>query len=259
MKENETVKIAALAGEIMLSAGAETMRVEETMYRMMEAKGLTEIETFCTTTGIFACATGSDDEVVTVIKRVKVRSNNLEKIAKVNDLSRCFVEGRLDETAAIRQLDHIHNLLPYPVLIRIVAAAIASLCFAYLFGGIWMDALNTLITAILMQIPVILLERKTVIPTLVTITGGAFGTLIALTLFNLGIGENVEFIITGAIMPLVPGVALTNAIRDILDGNMLAGSARTLEALLTAVAIAAGVGIVLNWWMSLFGNLLISK
>ncbi|MCL2619456.1 MAG: threonine/serine exporter family protein [Defluviitaleaceae bacterium] len=254
MKENDTVKVAVAAGEIMLSAGAETMRVEETMYRMMEAKGLTEIESFCTTTGIFACATGSDDEVVTVIKRVKVRDNNLEKIAKVNELSRCFVEGRLDEKTAMKELNNIRHLLPYPNLLRIVAAAVASLCFAYMFGGTWVDAVNTLITAALMQVPVIFLERRRVVPTLVTIAGGAFGTLFALTLLNLGIGENVEFIITGAIMPLVPGVALTNAIRDILDGNMLAGSARTLEALLTAVAIAAGVGVVLTSWMAVFGG-----
>jgi len=254
VKENNTVKVAVCAGEIMLAAGAETMRVEETMVRMMESRGLAEIEAFCTTTGIFACATGADDEVVTVIKRVKVRDNNLEKVAKVNDVSRCFVERRLDEKAAMEQLSAIRELLPYPNLVRIIGAAVASLCFAYMFGGNWMDAINTLITATLMQIPVIYMERRRVVPALVTIAGGVFGTMFALTFLNLGVGENVEFIITGAIMPLVPGVALTNAIRDILDGNMLAGAARTLEALLTAVAIAAGVGVVLTSWMAVFGG-----
>ncbi|MCL2855743.1 MAG: threonine/serine exporter family protein [Defluviitaleaceae bacterium] len=254
MKENDAVKVAVAAGEIMLSAGAETMRVEETMVRMMHSQGLTEIEAFCTTTGIFACATGSDDEVVTVIKRVKFRDNNLEKIAKVNELSRCFVEGRVGTAAAMETLENIRSLLPYPNLIRIVAASIASLCFAYMFGGTWADAVNALIAAMLMQIPVLLMERRRVVPALTTIAGGIFSTSFALILLNLGVGENVEFIITGAIMPLVPGVALTNAIRDILDGNMLAGAARTMEALLTAVAIAAGVGVVLTSWISVFGG-----
>ena len=47
-------------------------------------------------------------------------------------------------------------------------------------------------------------------------------------------------------MPLVPGVAITNAIRDIMAGDFLSGTARVVEAVLIAVAIASGVGPVLR-------------
>lgn len=50
-------------------------------------------------------------------------------------------------------------------------------------------------------------------------------------------------------MPLVPGVAITNAIRDTLQGDYLSGGARVLEAFLKAASIALGVGI----GMALFG------
>ena len=40
---------------------------------------------------------------------------------------------------------------------------------------------------------------------------------------------NMDTVIISAIMPLVPGVAITNAIRDTLQGDYLSGGARVLE------------------------------
>jgi uncharacterized membrane protein YjjP (DUF1212 family) len=44
-------------------------------------------------------------------------------------------------------------------------------------------------------------------------------------------------------MPLVPGVAITNAIRDTLNGDYVSGAARAVEAFIKALAIALGVGL----------------
>ena len=60
---------------------------------------------------------------------------------------------------------------------------------------------------------------------------------------------NMDTVIISAIMPLVPGVAITNAIRDTLQGDYLSGGARVLEAFLKAASIALGVGI----GMAIFG------
>ena len=54
---------------------------------------------------------------------------------------------------------------------------------------------------------------------------------------------DLHSIIIGSIMPLVPGVAITNAIYDTLHGDYISGSARMLEAFVTAAAIGIGVGI----------------
>lgn len=255
MQEDNAIKMAVLAGEIMLASGAETARVEDTMTRLMESSGYKDAESFCTTTGIFASGFTPDGEQVSMIRRVKAREGNFEKIARVNDLSRCIVEGKKDVVAAIKELEEIRSILPYPFIVRLLGSCIASLCFAYMFGGTLIDAFASFAAAMLMQFPVIFLERRKVVAVLCTITGGVFAALFSLVFVNFGFGHNVEYVVIGAIMPLLPGVALTNAIRDVLDGNMLAGSARTLEALLTAVAIAAGVGTVFGLWMSVFGGL----
>lgn len=51
-----------------------------------------------------------------------------------------------------------------------------------------------------------------------------------------------ESVIIACIMPLVPGVAITNAIRDTLNGDYVSGAARALEAFIKALGIALGVG-----------------
>ena len=49
----------------------------------------------------------------------------------------------------------------------------------------------------------------------------------------------------GNIMLLIPGMALTNSIRDLLCGDIVAGLLRLVESLLIALAIAAGYSIPL--------------
>ncbi len=64
-------------------------------------------------------------------------------------------------------------------------------------------------------------------------------------LLNSGIATNQDIITIASVMPLVPGILITNAIRDLLAGELLAGMSRGVEAALTAFAIGAGVAIVL--------------
>ena len=46
-------------------------------------------------------------------------------------------------------------------------------------------------------------------------------------------------------MNLVPGIAITSFIRDLLSGDYLSGALRFMESMIVAGAIALGVGIVL--------------
>jgi uncharacterized membrane protein YjjB (DUF3815 family) len=59
---------------------------------------------------------------------------------------------------------------------------------------------------------------------------------------------SADVMIISSIMSLVPGVAFTTSIRDILNGDYASGSARMLEAIVVALAIAAGVGLGLVSW-----------
>ena len=79
-----------------------------------------------------------------------------------------------------------------------------------------------------------------------TIAGGAASAVAAVLLTALGAGENRDLIIIGALMALVPGIAITNAMRDIMAGDMVAGISKGAEALLIGAAIALGTALGLG-------------
>ena len=81
----------------------------------------------------------------------------------------------------------------------------------------------------------------------------AVAAFLALGLISIGLGSNFSSVIIGSIMIFLPGVALTNGIRDTLAGDMLSGASKGLEALVIAVSLASGVGMAIEVWMLLGG------
>lgn len=84
--------------------------------------------------------------------------------------------------------------------------------------------------------------------------GGIIASLFALLSVHFGLASHLDKIIIGSIMLLVPGIAITNAIRDTIAGDLLAGVSRALEAFLIAIAIAIGTGSIIKIWTMLFGG-----
>ena len=66
----------------------------------------------------------------------------------------------------------------------------------------------------------------------------ALVTALAFVAYRCGWIGTVDTIIIGNIMTLIPGIGLTNAMRDLFVGDSIAGLLRTFEAVLTALAIA---------------------
>jgi uncharacterized membrane protein YjjP (DUF1212 family) len=77
---------------------------------------------------------------------------------------------------------------------------------------------------------------------------GALTTLLALLGARLIDHVNIEPVISGAIMPLLPGLATTNAMRDTIRGDLVSGGARLGEAILSVMMLAAGIGLMLSMW-----------
>ena len=71
------------------------------------------------------------------------------------------------------------------------------------------------------------------------------GGLLAGLAVRSGLGNNVDMISIGNIMLLIPGLALTNSLRDMFSGNTISGLMRFIEAILLALTIALGFAMVL--------------
>lgn len=246
MDEQTLLNFAVGVGEVMLANGAETHRVEDTVERILSVKEGRMPETFVTPTGFFASIQGPLTGTITKFRRISRRSINLEKVTRANSLSRNFVAGKITLHEGFAELERIEKIIPFPHHLVVLCYGTVCSSFALLFSGTIYDALAAFFVGILLGVIAELMEKKRVSPFLVSLLGGVSIAFITLVFYLLHFGTNYNTIITGCLMPLVPGFALTNSIRDIMNGDFISGTARLVEALITAVAVAAGVGIVLS-------------
>lgn len=256
MQHKLLLKFAMQAGEIMLRSGAETSRVEDTIGRILSVYNLDVVEAFVTPTGIFATIDDEAIEMTTLVKRIRYRSTRLDKVALVNDLSRKFVAGNIALPDAMIQLNKIDQTPPYPPYISISATGLVSAFFTVVFGGNLRDCVVSLIIGTFLGFMQHYFIKAKSSRFLIDLIGGCLIGTLALLFTKLIPMTNLDPVIIGSIMPLVPGVAITNAIRDTIEGDLLSGVSRGVEAFFVAVSIATGVGIVLKIWFALQGGLL---
>lgn len=256
-KKKEVLILAVYAGEIMLKSGAETYRVEDTIMRLCKSRGFSYVETFVTPTGIFVCIDNknTDEEMTSYIKRIRERNINLNKVAQVNDFSRKFVSSDMGIKKAMAELKEIDSTPNYSRLTKVIFGGLASGFFALLFLSNILEALSAFIAGSIVTYTLISLNKRKMPLFLAKILGGATLAFTAILLSSLTPTINIDKIIIGAIMVMVPGVAMTNAIRDSILGDLISGLARAAEALIVAISIAFGVGTILKIWLFITGGI----
>lgn len=255
MQENKVLNLAAHAGKIILQNGAETYRVEETMVKICTAFNIKDADSFVTPTGIMLSITCNNGEIVSAVRRVQNRTVNLEKISKINDLSRTIQKNKLSIDDVEKELKAIEGSKSYSSCIMVFFAGIGAAFFTLLFGGGLNDSFVALVTGFLIKSVSTIFSKINLNDFFVNIIGGSIAALVALIFYKLGLINSVDKSIIGSIMLLVPGLSITNAVRDTIAGDLVSGVARGLEAFLTAVAIAAGTGIVFKIWITFFGGI----
>ncbi|MBD8498027.1 threonine/serine exporter family protein [Paenibacillus arenosi] len=241
----EITQICLLAGKIMLASGAETYRVEDTMMRIADAYGYENSHSYVTPTGIIFAINGAVS--TTRLFRIATRSTDLQKVTLVNDISRAITRGELAPEEAYKKLKRIDSAnLAYPVWLQIAAAAISSGCFAIMFRGTWPDFLPALIAGGVGFVSYIYVHRLIPIKFFAEFMAATITGLLSYFCYQAGLGNELDKIIISAVMPLVPGLVITNAVRDLMAGHLVSGLSKGAEAFLTAFAIGAGIAFVMS-------------
>jgi uncharacterized membrane protein YjjP (DUF1212 family) len=246
-KENqsyEVVEVCLLAGKVMLQNGAETYRVEDTMMRIAASFGIHHSHSYVTPTGIIFSIDGSDP---TKLIRISERSTDLQKVAMVNSISRRISSGELSAKEAFSILKHIETAdFSFPISVQVGAAAIASGCFLIMFQGVWHDFIPAFISGGIGYSCLLYFQRLVQIKFFAEFLASLIIGLIAFLFVTVGIGYELDKIIIGSVMPLVPGVLITNAVRDLMAGHLVSGLSKGAEAFLTAFAIGTGIAVVFS-------------
>lgn len=241
------LNMAVLAGSIMISSGAETNRVEDTLHRILGTTNFEHADAFVFTTGMVVTLSDPSVETLSISHRVTDTSRNFGRIADVNSVSRDFCSGLISLDEATARLREIKEKKRYNSFLYHLGYILTSSGFAVMFGGDVRDAIATLFCGIILSIVVLDLGPKIGRGFVTTILAATALTLTATTVSYLSyhwlhISFQTNYMIIGAIMPLVPGLAMTTAFRDILQGDYLSAGSRILEALMVAVCVAIGIG-----------------
>ncbi len=257
MKEKsiEILNICTEAGRIMLENGAEVFRVEDTLIRIAGYYGITDAEFFVLTNGILSSATDKDGASSGRVKFIPSNKPCLSKVIAINQLSREICEGKYTVEETKEELLRIDHMNEEPGVIIVAATALASASFTFLYNGTFKDALLTFFSGLLLSLFSLFLSKVKANKVITNVFGSALVSAFCLLFYTLGLGSNMNAMIAGAIIPLIPGVSFVNGIRDIAKGDYLSGMVRLLDSLFVFLSIAVGVGFVLALYSRIRGGL----
>ena len=254
----EILTLAVEIGDTLLRSGGEIYRVEDTILHILDAFGVEDYDVYVLSNGIFASANENREDGCSIIRHVPLGDVHLGKIAAINQLSREICAQSCDVDEAWRRLAHCRSLPVQKPLVQSVCCGIGCACFCSIFGGNRYDAAFALILGVCLQYLRLDQQERKTSKFLVNIIGSAFLTASSLLLFHLHLPIQQDKIVIGSIVPLLPGIALTTSIRDLFNGDYLSGAIHLLDALLTAMCIAVGVGTVIILYRSFPGGVPLS-
>lgn len=246
MQQQERILFAILdAGELLLTAGAEVARVEDTIRRMAGAYGFVRADVLTITASMVVTAQTADGAVFTQTRRILRRETDMRRIEAVNALSREVCCKTLSLDALRMRIEEIRGM-PDGVKWRLpVAYLLIAGSFAVFFGGSWRDGIAAMLCSMVLYAVGRVGARISLQPIVLTVISAAAMCLSALVTVKVGLGQGLDYIIIGNIMLLIPGIALVTSLRDMIVGDTISGLLGACEALLRAIAIAAGCALVL--------------
>ncbi len=232
-------------GELLLTSGAEVLRVEDTLTRLCRAYGFQRADVFTITSSILLTVHHDDGRVFTQSRRITSRNTDLQKVAKVNALSRQLCEAPLPVSQLQEKVQKIRSSKAVPTWAQCMAYAAISGIFSVFFGGSFSDGIAACISGVFMFFFLCFAERLHLNSIFQSALVSALTAFVVVGLVQLGIGSSAESITIGNIMLLIPGVSFTTSLRDLINGDTLSGLTGLAEAVIKAMAIAMGFAVVL--------------
>ena len=250
---NEFLNTTTDIAYALLESGAEIYRVEEAVTRIFDAYGVREGHIFAIPTLLILSMQDESGKNLTTIRRLGSHGSDLSRVNAYNDLCRAICREKPDFGQIRRDLARIGRFPNYTALQQVAAGGMVAFGFALLFGGSIIDAACALAWGILVKLVLYFLEKYEANGFFTTIVASFVAAGLSFIGFQLGLGENLDKIIIGVLMNLVPGVVLTNVMRDMIAGDLIAGLTKLAQALITATGIALGTGTAISLGRVLWG------
>ena len=238
------VKILALVADIaqeLTQVGAEVSRVEESVRRICKAYGCTRTDVYATTTNIILSVESPDGNMNTLHRRMGRIDTDMERLHRLNAIVRWMTAKAPDADQIIQAQKEIAHTKKTPAVVCVLMYGAIAASFCVFFGSrVWRDILAALVVGILMGSVSVWMDKGRSNRILIRFVCAVTAATLVLIADYAGIVTRTDHISIGNIMTLIPGIGLTNSLRDLLTGDTITGTLRLIEVILLTVAIAGG-------------------
>ena len=246
LTQRQVLDLATNIGYYIIKNGGEINRAEDTARRVGMAYGMDAVHVFAIASSIVITVV-KDGETLTQTKRVKASVTDLDKIERLNELSREISKQCMPYEEVREQIKAIEEKRRYPTWVMILAYGIIGGAYTAFFGGDLTDIMVGFVAGIVAKLAMMIFGLVKTAPFLINVVGAA-AIVSILKLFTFALpGLHTEIITAGVLMNLVPGVLLTNCIRDFIATDYTARTIKMVEAFFTAASIALGVAVSVLW------------
>ena len=240
MNTEQLLSCALDIGEQMLISGAEVGRVESAIRYICTAYGCSRTDVFTITSSIVVSVVDRQGNHDTQTRRITETRTDLTRLHRLNSLSRQICAETPDFAYVQSQLEAICQKNPFPLWLEALASGLIGGSFATFFGGSLADGLVAVLMGMMLRFTTWSLQKAAMNQIFVNVVSSFLLSLFSILLVRSGLGQDANKIIIGNIMLLIPGIALTNSLRDMISGDIMTGMLRFFDAILVAAAIAAG-------------------
>ncbi len=235
-------------------SGAETYRVEESIRRLMQAYDV-ECETFAVPNSLIVSIRDENGEVKTRLRRIGYHGTNIDAVERCNAVCRKIEAEKPDLEAAQQMLNDAYSKIrSYTLPVTLLGYFLASAGFAIFFGANFLEALFAGISGVACGLSLQFMTWLHANDFFQIIMGGFVIAFTTQTFALTGLIQRADAASIGALMVLVPGLGITNTMRDIIFGDTQSGINRLVHVCISAAAIGIGTGSALLACRAIYGT-----
>lgn len=246
MEYDKLLNLGSELGRMLMDSGAEIYRVEESVTRLLSAYGL-KPQVFAIPNCLIVSIDTPEGKPLTRMCRIGPHGTDIELLEYCNDLCRKLCIAPIPVEEALARLEKLPGQRKkFSNRTVLFGYVVAAAFFCAFFGGTVRDFFCAGLTGLVVAVCTLYGQRFVGSNAFFrTVVCSAIAALIPMLLVRFGLGDNPDLITIGVLMLLVPGMALTNAMREIMAGDIISGVNRTAEVILIATAIALGTALPL--------------
>ncbi len=235
------------------TAGTTAQRLEDSLALLARGLGMGDAQFFSTPTSIM-CAFGELERQETHLLRLAPAGPNIGRLSKLDRVVNDVLDGAISTPEALKRVERIEaEPSPYRALTTILAFGLGSAGIARFLGGgiaeIVVGALLGLVTGSLESAAERVPSLERVYETIAAFMAAFLATSIAALL---GPYASSTAILAGIIV-LLPGLVLTNAVRELAERHLASGTARLAGAVMILLGLIFGVALGNRTATLLFG------